>query len=230
MIKNRTTQLVYLSMACAVGVIAVLASVGLFDGAFRWDFYIHFTNLSNYLCFGVLIAELVSVIKRKSDDYIATLPRLKFVGLLAILLTFFVYNLVLAPTKPASINFSIFSISLHVLMPLLYVFDWVLFYDRRASWKYPLMTVIFPLAYVAFVFIHAACFGFNSSLMNFAGTGPHIYPYFFLNIDNLGVGGVIMWIVILAVAFIALGYLMYGVDKLILKRRNKRTQIAVEPK
>ena len=42
MVKNRDAQLVYLSMTCAIGVIASLASVGLFDGAFRWDFYIQF--------------------------------------------------------------------------------------------------------------------------------------------------------------------------------------------
>ena len=217
MIKNRTSQLVYLSMACAVGIIAILASVGLFDGAFRWDFYIHFTNLSNYLCLGVLIAELKGVIKKSENSYIKTAPRLKFIGLLAILLTFFVYNIMLAPTKSMQINFSIFSISLHVIMPILYVVDWILFYDRKATWKYPLFSVLFPLIYIAFVFIHAACFKFNANIMNFAGTGPHIYPYFFLNVNNIGVVGVVKWILILAVAFIALGYIMYGVDKLILK-------------
>lgn len=220
MIKNRTSQLVYLSMACAVGAIAILASVGLFDGAFRWDFYIHFTNLSNYLCFGILIAELISVIKKSENSYITTSPRLKFIGLLAILLTFFVYNIMLAPTKSMKTNFSIFSISLHVIMPILYVVDWILFYERKATWKYPLLSVIFPLAYVSFVFIHAACFNFNANIMNFAGTGPHIYPYFFLNVSKIGVAGVIKWILILAVAFIALGYIMYGVDKLISKHRK----------
>ena len=57
--------------------------------------------------------------------------------------------------------------------------------------------------------------------MNFAGTGPHIYPYFFLNVDKIGAVGVVKWILILAAAFIALGYIMYGVDKLILKGRRK---------
>ena len=78
MIKNRTFQIGFLSMACTVGVIAILASVGLFDGAFRWDFYIHFTNLSNYLCIGILFAELVATIKKKEDSYITTKPLLKF--------------------------------------------------------------------------------------------------------------------------------------------------------
>lgn len=217
MIKNRTAQLVYLSMACAVGIIASLSSVGLFDAAFRWDFYMQFTNLSNYLCFGILFADLVSVIKKKEDSYLSVNPTLKFVGLIAILLTFFVYNLVLAPTKSVATNFSIYSISLHEIMPVLYVGSWVLFCDRTASWKYPLFSAIFPLGYISFVFVHAACFGFDSSILNFAKTNPHIYPYFFFRIDKIGINGVLGWVAIFAVAFIALGYIMYGVDKLILK-------------
>jgi hypothetical protein len=220
MVKNRDAQLIYLSMTCAIGVIASLASVGLFDGAFRWDFYIQFTNLSNYLCLGVLFAELVSVTKRKGDSCISVCPLLKFIGLLAILLTFFVYNIVLAPTKNVATNFSIYSISLHVLMPILYVVDWVLFYERKATWKYPLYSAVFPLAYITFVLIHAACLNFDSSIINFAGSGPHIYPYFFLNVDKIGVDGALVWVIIIAIAFIALGYVMYGVDKLLLRHRN----------
>ena len=220
MIKNRDVQLVYLSMTCAVGIIASLASVGLFNGVFRWDFYIQFTNLSNYLCLGVLFAELVSVIKKKEDSFISVLPLLKFIGLLAILLTFFVYNFVLAPTKDVATNFSIYSISLHVVMPILYVVDWILFYERKSTWKYPLISSVFPLAYMIFVFVHAACLKFDSSIINFAGTGPHIYPYFFLNVDKIGVNGALGWVAIITVAFVALGYLMCGVDKLIAKNKK----------
>ena len=39
-------------------------------------------------------------------------------------------------------------------------------------------------------------------------------PYFFVNIDTQGVPGVLMWIAILAVAFIGVGYAFYGLDRL----------------
>lgn len=42
MFKNRTAQLVYLSMACALGVIAAMASVGFFRYEFKKDFYVQF--------------------------------------------------------------------------------------------------------------------------------------------------------------------------------------------
>ena len=50
MIKNRKVQIAYLAMACTVGIIGILASTGLFEAEFRWDFYVYYTNVSNHLC------------------------------------------------------------------------------------------------------------------------------------------------------------------------------------
>ena len=87
MIQNRTTQLIFQSFFCAIGVIGTVASLGLFDMVWRWDFYIHFTNLSNYLCVGIMFAELVQTARKKEDSYVSTLPLLKFINSLGILLT-----------------------------------------------------------------------------------------------------------------------------------------------
>jgi hypothetical protein len=96
------------------------------------------------------------------------------------------------------------------------VVDWFLFYERKnVTWKYPLISVVVPLVYVVFVFIHAACFRFDTSVLNFNGDGAFIYPYFFLNIDTQGVIGVLKWIVVLLVAFIVVGFLFFGLDRLI---------------
>lgn len=66
MIKNRTTQLIFQSFYCAIGLIGAVASLGIFDDILnpRWDFYAHFTNLSNYLCIGIMFAELVQTAKK----------------------------------------------------------------------------------------------------------------------------------------------------------------------
>jgi hypothetical protein len=63
-----------------------------------------------------------------------------------------------------------------------------------------------------FVYIRAAILGFNPD-------APHIYPYFFLNLAELGVAGVLKWVAILFVGFIALGYIFYAVDKLIKSKK-----------
>ena len=213
MIKNRTAQLIFQSFFCAIGLIGIVASFGIFDDVMnpRWDFYVHFTNISNYLCIGIVFAELIQTAKKKADSYVASAPLLKFIGALAILLTFLVFNFLLAgqPDRDPQANWRISSISFHVVLPIMYVLDWLLFYEhKKVKWFYPLASVIFPVLYVAFVFIRAAIVSFNPEV-------PYLYPYFFLNIDNLGLAGVARWVAILFAGFIALGYIFYGVDKLI---------------
>ena len=213
MIKNRTTQLIFQSFFCAIGLIGIVASLGIFDDIqnLRWDFYAHFTNLSNYLCIGIMFAELTETAKKKMDSYVTTAPFLKFIGVLAILLTFLVFNFLLAgrPDRDPQANWRISSISFHVILPIMYVLDWLLFYEhKKVRWFYPLASVVFPMLYVVFIYIRAAILDFNPNV-------PYIYPYFFLNLETQGVSGVIKWVVILFLGFIALGYIFYGIDKLL---------------
>ena len=213
MIKNRTAQLIFQSFFCAIGIIGIVASFGIFDDILnlRSDFYVHFTNLSNYLCIGVVLAELIQTAKKKVDSYVTTTPFLKFIGVLAILLTFLVFNFLLAgqPDRDPQANWRVASITFHVILPIMYVLDWLLFYEhKKVRWFYPLASVVFPLLYVAFVFVRAAIVNFNPEV-------PYLYPYFFLNLDNLGVAGVAKWVAILFAGFIARGYIFYGIVKLI---------------
>ena len=98
MIKNRTAQLIFQTVYCTLGVVGCIAALGIFDNInqIRWDFYVHFTNISNYLCLGVMFASLIQTVKKKDDSYVTTAPALKFVGMLGILLTFLVFNILLA--------------------------------------------------------------------------------------------------------------------------------------
>lgn len=107
-----------------------------------------------------------------------------------------------------------------MVLPIMYIADWFLFYERKkCKWNYPLILIAFPLAYVAFIFIQAAIMKFDTSILIPGTTTPLIYPYFFVNLETQGVGGVIKWIVILLVAFIAVGYVFFGFDKLVSKIR-----------
>lgn len=67
MIKNRTAQLIYYSVYCTLALIGTVACLGIFDNVnlIRWDFYVYFTNISNFLCFGVSAVALVET-DRKS--------------------------------------------------------------------------------------------------------------------------------------------------------------------
>ena len=225
MIKNRTTQLIYQTIYCTLGLVGCIASLGIFDNInmIRWDFYVHFTNISNFLCIGVMLAALIQTAKKKEDSYVTTAPVLKFIGMLGILLTFLVFNIMLAGAegRDPQANWRIGSLAFHVVLPVMYIADWFLFYERKkCKWFYPLVSISFPLAYAIFLLIQAVILKFDSSILIPTTTTPLIYPYFFVNLDTLGVPGVLMWIGILSAAFVAVGFLFFGLDKL-LHKTNK---------
>ena len=226
MIKNRTAQLIYQTIYVTLGIVGFVASLGIFDNinVIRWDFYVHFTNISNYFCIGVMLAALIQTAKKKEDSYVSAVPILKFIGMLGILLTFLVFNIMLAGAegRDPQANWRVGSLLAHVVLPILYIADWFLFYERkRAKWYYPLVSIAFPLAYVVFLLVQAIILKFDSSILIPTTTTPLIYPYFFVNLDTQGIPGVLMWIGILAVAFAAVGYLFFALDKLGKKKTDK---------
>ena len=219
MFKSRTAQLIFQTIYCTLGVVGSVASLGIFDDInnIRWDFYVHFTNISNYFCLGIMFASLIQTAKRKDDGYVTTAPMLKFIGMLGILLTFLVFNIMLAGAegRDPQANWRIGSLMAHVVLPVLYIADWFLFRERgNCKWYYPIASIGFPIAYVLFLLVQAIILNFDSSILIPTTTTPLIYPYFFVNIETQTVPGVLMWIGILAVAFVAVGYGFYGLDKL----------------
>ena len=125
MIKSRTAQLIYQTVYCTLGLVGCIASLGIFDNInmIRWDFYVHFTNLSNFLCIGVMLAGLIQTAKKKEDSYVTAAPLLKFIGMLGILLTFLVFNILLAGAadRDPQLNWRIGSLNFHVVLPIMYI-------------------------------------------------------------------------------------------------------------
>ena len=226
--KNRTAQLIFQTIYCTLGLVGFVSCFGIFDDVttIRWDFYVHFTNISNFLCIGVMFAELIQTVKKESDGYVTAAPLLKFIGMLGILLTFLVFNIMLAGAegRDPQANWRVGSLLYHVVLPIMFIADWFLCYERKqCKWYYPLASVAFPLGYVLFLLIQAIILKFDSSILIPTTKTPLIYPYFFVNLETQGVSGVLMWIGILVVAFSAVGFLFLGLDKL---GKNKSLQCA----
>ena len=219
MIKNRTAQLIFQTIYCTLGLVGAIACLGIFDNVsvIRWDFYVHFTNISNFLCIGVMLASLIQTAKKKEDGYVTVAPLLKFIGMLGILLTFLVFNIMLAGAegRDPQANWRIGSLTFHVVLPIMYIADWFLFRERgKTKWYYAVASIGFPVAYAIFLLIQALILKFDSSILIPTTTTPLIYPYFFVNIDTQGVDGVLMWIGILGAAFAAVGFAFFGLDRL----------------
>ncbi len=221
--KSRDAQLIFQAAYCALALVACVGSVGFFDMKFTGDFYIYFTNISLYLSTGLMLAELVQTARKHGDSHVTVLPRLRFISMLGMVLTLIIFNALLAndPARDPALNYKVECMLSHIVLPVLYVAEWALFYEHgRVSWQLPLLSALFPLLYLVYVFIHAALWRFDSSVMNYAGTDPIIYPYFFLNPEKAGVSGMAVWILALLAAFIALGYLFMLADRLLQKGRK----------
>ena len=219
MIKNRTAQLIFQTVYCTLGFVGCVASLGIFDdiNTIRWDFYVHFTNISNFFCFGVMLAGLIQTVKKQENSCVSAVPMLKFIGMLGILLTFLVFNILLAGAadRDPQANWRIGSLIFHVVLPIMYIADWFLFYERKKSkWYYPIASIAFPLAYMSFLLTQAIFLNFDSSILIPSTTTPLIYPYFFVNLETQGVSGVLMWVGILSTVFVAVGFAFFGLDKL----------------
>lgn len=217
MIKNRTTQLVFQTVYCVLAVLGILGSFGYFNAEFNHDFYVYYTNLSNYICAGVMFVSLARTIKaanKKEDGYCETAPAFNFMCVIMIMVTFLVYNILLAKDHSVLAYFaSLSNLIMHAILPILFILNWALFYKHGTmKWYQPLLCVIMPLVYVAYIFVRAMLLAEDADTV--------VYPYFFLNVDNLGWDGVFAWIGVLLVIFVVIGYVLYGLDNLKVGKKN----------
>ena len=113
-------------------------------------------------------------------------------------------------------------VAMHYVVPAMAVLDWLMF-DEKGK-----MVVWGPFAWLslAAVYLVVVMVGAGPLGMDLGGgttAGQTRYPYTFLDPAISGVEGVAFFIVATLVAFIALGYLIFAIDR-ILGRIAKRKQ------
>ncbi len=165
--------------------------------------FVYFTTQSNTLvACGFLWAALAPWLSGRA----AAGPPAPLRGALTlyVLVTFLVFHLVLA--NPAS-GFGdgsrhfgpIQNILLHTVTPLLALLDWVLVGIGWPRWRWAVVWLSYPLAYLGFALLRGAL--------------VHRYPYPFLDVRSLGYGGVGIVASVLSVVFWLLGLLVVGVGR-----------------
>lgn len=216
---NLLTQTIYRIVFCVISALGCILSLGYFEQVFGQnkftisnDFWQYYTNLSNYYCFGIGVAVLASTVKKvrngetRGSNTVA--PTLKYCGVVMIAVTFFVYCILLGDMGSWKFWNSLGNLCYHVIAPVMFILDFILF-DKHRQIKIldPIKCTFMPLGYVVYILSYGAIC--RAADFNFS------YPYFFLNVDELGYGKVFGWVAILVVVFIALGYLLFLYDKLV---------------
>lgn len=214
LIRSRNARIAFQFLYCALAVLGFVAQLGLFQGVLNRSYLVFYTNLSNLLCMLFMFVSLAGTLSEKETRDFA--PALKFVFLIMISVTFILYNVLLADYPSIFSYFSSLKNGLnHCILPILFVLEWFVFYERgRARWTWPLLSILPPFFYVIYILLRAG-------ILEITGrSAPVVYPYYFLNLEKLGWYGFLQWMAILLVAFLALGYTLCAIDRWLGKSRR----------
>lgn len=220
---KRIIRIAILSALAVVGILGIIftALSSTFMGGGSVFFF--FTVQSNIFIIAMalifLINEIVLLITKKSFIN-QTLLFIKYVATVAITVTFLVFFTMLAPLMGVDYLLSFNNFSLHAIVPILAIIDFIIF-DTNINLTYPnsLLATISPISYVIFVYVGAIFkLQYGENLY---------YPYFFLDFETNGFlfekgFGIIPWILILLAGICGLGFLYCFFIKLRKKQSLKK--------
>ena len=160
----------------------------------------YFTSQSNILvmvwCLMAIIFEKNLQIKQKLGG------RLRGAVTLYITVTFLVYGIFLSSSGAEWIT----SIILHYIVPIGFIIDWFLTETPTVEyqWRFLWMWIIYPFIYLGYVLINGFYTGF--------------YPYFFLDLSQLGIFSFLIWVSALIAVFLVVGSLLIGINRFLYQR------------
>ncbi len=215
-IKNNTAKMIYRAIfliLCEAGIVLQYACVMNNGIVAVRTLTCYYTILSNIVCF--IYFGYLAIKKPKVEK-----PVIKGAVTMCILLTCIVYHLLLSGNMESvgsSVVMNVANQLLHTVIPLMVFFDYLLFTPKGTFKSFdPLLWTLVPITYLFFILIRA-----NVSPLRFVGFGttPSRYPYPFMDFDLLGNGKATAMIFIIAISYIALGYILYVIDRLLSRKR-----------
>ena len=189
-------------------IIILVELVGLYFQIYpnKWYMFTYYTVLSNLIVLGFFVYN--AYILYRGDEKVLdnrTYTRIKAGVSATILMTFFTFTLLLLPRQKLEEIWTIKNFALHFIAPILAISDWYIF-DKKALYRKfePFIWTIIPLTYLVYSLVRALVFN-----IPIPDNEESPFPYFFLNIYNLGLTKVIYYCLLILVIFLFLGYLMY---------------------
>lgn len=215
MIKNKNISILYKIIIVIIGGYGLYINFWKANGKFDVELVYYFTDQSNILVFVYFILDIIFIIKSGKT----LLPRFKGIVIMAITVTFLIYNFLLRPHNFVmggymSKYYYIENTILHCSIPIMTIFDWILF-DKKGVYHIidPLLWLIMPLVYFIFTVVRAR--------VGQRFSDGSRYPYFFIDVDKYGLVGVLRNVILLTIFFLIFGYAVYLVDKFLSRFQNK---------
>lgn len=200
MIQNTKASLIYKSIYLVIGFIGLFLATEILTGQFNDGFFVYYTNISNLMAYGLMAYLWVieyQTYRGKNTQF--KYPNLRFVITILILVTLIIYNLLLGDMLDPH-YWRVRNVIMHLLGPILVVVDFLLFSPANIlKWQAILYSLVLPYVYVVVTLV--------------IGLFSNTYPYFFLDVNEIGYFGVFRWVLILTLGFLVLSALLVLYNK-----------------
>ena len=206
MMKNN--QLLFYSRC----LLAFVATLGIFIQLYLYGInkLMYYTNLSNLLVSIFAIYMVVAMVQNK-DLQTTNFLRIKAAVTMSIMITFVIYHFMLAPL--ATDFWRVENMLCHYITPLYFFFD-TLLVDRQRQYQLldPLRWTALPLLYMAFALLNGLVLKWP---IPDAKDSP--FAYYFLNVHKYGWSYVLTHAVVIFLAYLLAGYLLYFIKTIKIK-------------
>ena len=213
-IRNQYLSAAFKLLIGACALAGILIQCDVFTGKPSFLSLRYYTLLSNLLCAGYYIPAGICTLRGRNRIF----PVYKGALVMGITVTGLIFHFMLSGSlfSMGSI-YALANLLLHYVVPCGAVADWLLFDEKGVyTRRLPPLWNLLPNVYFVLVLIYAYTVG--TPFM-----GGSRFPYFFIDIDALGLPRVLLWVVVLNAAFLLLGYAVVGLDTLFgrLKKAEK---------
>lgn len=217
-IRNKTVSIIWKVVLLAFGAYGLLDGSGILAGAYNSGFPHMFTNVSNLFAWVYFLLAVIWLIRNRDNEGAVTFaPQVKYTATISLLVTMLIAHFMLFDAMFRDGQLVWHLVALHYVVPLMALLDWVLFDEKgkMPAWG-PFAWMSLVAAYLAVVMVGAGPLGLYLG----GGTTADVsrYPYTFLDPGISGTGGVVTFCGAMLAAFVVLGYVLFGIDRLLRRK------------
>ena len=220
-IRNKTASAVWKFALVLVATYGLLDGSGILSGTYHTSFPYMFTNVSNIFAWGYFLVAAIHLVASRGDKNEVFAPQAKYTATISLLITALIAHFMLFDAMFEDGQLVWHLVAMHYVVPTMAILDWLLFDEKgkMAVWG-PFAWLSLAVVYLVVVVVGAGPLGLDLG----GGTTADIsrYPYTFLDPTISGVEGVALFIGAMLVAFIAIGYLLFAIDKILGRIANNK--------
>ena len=222
-IRNKIASAIWKFVLVAVATYGLLDGSGILAGTYHTGFPHMFTNVSNIFAWGYFLVAAIRLVASGGGKAGVFAPQVKYTAMISLLVTALIAHFMLFDAMFQGGQLVWHLVAMHYVVPAMAVLDWLLFDEKgeMAAWG-PFAWLSLAAIYLVVVMVGAGPLGLD--LGGGTTAGMTRYPYTFLDPAISGVEGVAFFIAAMLVAFVALGYLIFAVDRILgrIARRGRR--------